>query len=138
MFNLKPIALVSGTVICAVGFFLFIPLVTEIIYKTESWESYAVPILLYLIVGGSLVITNRNIDLKISLKGYTDSKGPDNYNVGLSKQRVNAVKEFLIANGIDNSRILIDALGEKNPVADNTSVNGRKLNRRVEVRFIEQ
>tara|TARA_B100000963_G_scaffold142506_1_gene124037 strand:+ start:1165 stop:2613 length:1449 start_codon:yes stop_codon:yes gene_type:complete len=68
MFNLKPIALVSGTVICAVGFFLFIPLVTEIIYQTESWQSYAVPILLYLIVGGSLVITNRNIDLKISLK----------------------------------------------------------------------
>ncbi len=68
MFNLKPIALVSGTVICAVGFFLFIPLITEIIYKTESWQSYAVPILLYLIVGGSLVITNRNIDLKISLK----------------------------------------------------------------------
>ena len=68
MFNLKPIALVSGTVICAVGFFLFIPLITEIIYKTESWQSYAVPILLYLIVGGSLVITNKNIDLKISLK----------------------------------------------------------------------
>ena len=68
MFNLKPIALVSGTVICAVGFFLFIPLITELIYKTESWQSYAVPILLYLIVGGSLVITNKNVDLKISLK----------------------------------------------------------------------
>ncbi len=68
MFNLKPIALVSGTVICAVGFFLFIPLITEIIYKTESWQSYAVPILLYLIIGGSLVITNKNVDLKISLK----------------------------------------------------------------------
>ena len=68
MFNLKPIALVSGTVICAVGFFLFIPLITEIIYESESWQSYAVPILLYLIVGGSLVITNRNVDLKISLK----------------------------------------------------------------------
>tara|TARA_Y200000002_G_scaffold379348_1_gene388430 strand:+ start:332 stop:1780 length:1449 start_codon:yes stop_codon:yes gene_type:complete len=68
MFNLKPIALVSGTVICAVGFFLFIPLTTEIIYKTESWQSYAVPIMLYLIVGGSLVIINRNVDLKISLK----------------------------------------------------------------------
>ena len=35
MFNLKPIALVSGTVICAVGFFLFIPLFTELIYKTD-------------------------------------------------------------------------------------------------------
>ncbi len=68
MFNLKPIALVSGTVTCAVGFFLFIPLITEIIYGTESWQSYAVPILLYLIVGGSLVITNRNVELKISLK----------------------------------------------------------------------
>ena len=68
MFNFKPIALVSGTVICAVGVFLFIPLVTELIYKSESWQSYAVPILLYLIVGGSLVITNKNVDLKISLK----------------------------------------------------------------------
>ena len=68
MLNLKPIALVSGTVICAVGFFLFIPLIFEVIYETESWQSYAVPILLYLIVGGSLVITNRNVDLKISLK----------------------------------------------------------------------
>ena len=68
MFNLKPIALVGGTVVCAVGFLLFIPLIVEIVYKTESWQSYAVPILLYLIVGGSLVITNRNVDLKISTK----------------------------------------------------------------------
>ena len=68
MFNLKPIALVSGTVTCAVGFFLFIPLIAEIIYESESRQSYAVPILLYLIVGGSLVITNKNVDLKISLK----------------------------------------------------------------------
>ena len=68
MINFKPIALVGGTVVCAVGFLLFIPLSIEIIYQTESWESYAVPILLNLIVGGSLVITNRNIDLKISTK----------------------------------------------------------------------
>tara|TARA_Y100000768_G_scaffold272461_1_gene208470 strand:+ start:479 stop:1927 length:1449 start_codon:yes stop_codon:yes gene_type:complete len=68
MFNLKPIALVSGTVICAVGFLLFIPLITEIIFQTESWQSYAVPILLYLIVGGSMVITNRKVELKISTK----------------------------------------------------------------------
>jgi type IX secretion system PorP/SprF family membrane protein len=83
-------------------------------------------------------ILNSRADLKISLKGFTDSKGPNNYNIGLSKQRVNAVKEFLMTNGIDGSRILIDALGEKNPIADNSSVNGRKLNRRVEVRFIEK
>ena len=68
MFSLKPIALVCGTVVCAVGFLLFIPMIFEIFYQTESWQSYAVPILLYLIVGGSLVITNKNIELKISIK----------------------------------------------------------------------
>ena len=68
MFNIKPVALVGGTIVCAVGFLLFIPLITELIYQTESWQSYTVPILLYLIVGGSLVITNRNIELKISIK----------------------------------------------------------------------
>ena len=55
MFNIKPIALVGGTVVCAVGFLLLIPLTTELIYQTESWQSYAVPILLYLIVGLSLI-----------------------------------------------------------------------------------
>ena len=68
MLNFKPIALVGGTVVCAVGFLLFIPMITELIYQTESWQSYSVPILLYLIVGGSLVITNRNVELKISIK----------------------------------------------------------------------
>ena len=68
MFNFKPIALVSGTVICSVGFLLFVPLITEIIFNSDSWQSYAVPILIYLIVGGSLVITNRNVELKISTK----------------------------------------------------------------------
>jgi len=68
MLNLKPIALVGGTVVCAVGFLLFIPLITEIFYQSESWQSYAVPILIYLIVGGSMVITNRNVKLKISIK----------------------------------------------------------------------
>jgi hypothetical protein len=68
MLNLKPIALVGGTVVCAVGFLLFIPLIAEIFYQSESWQSYAVPILIYLIVGGSLVITNRNVELKISIK----------------------------------------------------------------------
>ena len=68
MFNFRPIALVGGTVVCSVGFLLFIPLIVELIYQTDSWQSYAVPILLYLIVGGSLVISNKNLELKISIK----------------------------------------------------------------------
>ena len=83
-------------------------------------------------------ILNTRAELNVSLRGYTDSDGSDNYNVSLSKKRVNAVKEFLIANGIDKNRILIDAFGEKNPIADNSSANGKRLNRRVEVRLIER
>ena len=50
MFSLRPIALVGGTVVCSVGFLLFIPLIVEIFYNTDTWQSYAVPILIYLIV----------------------------------------------------------------------------------------
>ena len=82
-------------------------------------------------------IMSARSNLKLSLKGYTDSKGTDAYNVILSKNRVSAVREFLISNGIEENRILIEAFGEKFPVAENSSEAGRKKNRRVEVRFIE-
>ncbi len=83
-------------------------------------------------------ILNTKSELKISLKGHTDAQGPENYNVTLSKNRVSAVKDFLLANGISADRIIIEALGEKVPIADNSSSEGRKLNRRVEVRFIDK
>lgn len=83
-------------------------------------------------------ILNSRPNMKISLKGHTDSQGSDAYNINLSKNRVSAVREFLISNGIDDNRILIEALGEKVPVAENNSEAGRKKNRRVEVRFIEK
>ena len=57
MLNLKPIAFVVGSVVCAVGFLLFLPLITEIIYKTESWQSYVVPILLYVFESMSGITT---------------------------------------------------------------------------------
>ena len=83
-------------------------------------------------------ILNSRPNMKISLKGHTDALGPDAYNIKLSKNRVAAVREFLLSNGIEDNRILIEALGEKVPVAENNSEAGRKKNRRVEVRFIEK
>tara|TARA_B100001057_G_C22839915_1_gene946659 strand:- start:1114 stop:2526 length:1413 start_codon:yes stop_codon:yes gene_type:complete len=83
-------------------------------------------------------IMNAKSELKIALKGHTDAQGPDKYNIMLSKNRVSAVRDFLLANGISSNRIIIEAFGEKVPIADNSSKEGRKLNRRVEVRFIEK
>jgi type IX secretion system PorP/SprF family membrane protein len=76
-------------------------------------------------------------DIKIELEGHTDAEGPESYNVNLSKSRVNAVKDFLIANGIDSNRILTNFLGEKKPKANNSTTTGRKQNRRVDIRFVE-
>ncbi|MBM3430011.1 MAG: type IX secretion system membrane protein PorP/SprF, partial [Bacteroidetes bacterium] len=54
-------------------------------------------------------------EIKIELQGHTDAVGAETYNVGLSKNRVNAVREFLIANGIDTKRIICDYHGETKP-----------------------
>ena len=76
-------------------------------------------------------------EIKIELQGHTDAIGAETYNVGLSKNRVNAVRDFLIANGIDTKRIICDYYGETKPKASNNNAYGRQENRRVEVRFIE-
>lgn len=75
--------------------------------------------------------------VKIELQGHTDAVGEESYNVGLSKNRVNAVRDFLIANGIESERIICDYYGEKKPKKTNDNAEGRKQNRRVEVRFKE-
>ena len=69
MFDFKPISLVLGFLICATGCFLSIPLITEIIYKTDQWQIYAIPLIIYLIIGGSLIIINKDTEMKLNLKG---------------------------------------------------------------------
>jgi type IX secretion system PorP/SprF family membrane protein len=76
-------------------------------------------------------------EIKIELQGHTDAVGPESYNTYLSQNRVNSVRDFLIANGIDSSRIKCLYHGELKPKAANNDANGRKQNRRVEVRFVE-
>lgn len=68
------------------------------------------------------------------LAGYTDSRGSRAYNMGLSWRRVQRVRDFLTVNyGIDDSRIVVHWYGAANPLASNTSTDGRAQNRRVEI-----
>ncbi|MDX1753001.1 MAG: OmpA family protein, partial [Salinimicrobium sediminis] len=71
-------------------------------------------------------------DLKFSIEGHTDSDGDDTHNLQLSEQRALAVKDALIAMGIDSSRMQHKGLGESVPVAENSSPEGKANNRRVE------
>jgi outer membrane protein OmpA-like peptidoglycan-associated protein len=70
-----------------------------------------------------------NVDVEII--GYTDDKGSDAYNQALSERRANAVRDFLVSQGIASGRITTSGLGEKDPVATNATAVGRALNRRV-------
>ena len=67
------------------------------------------------------------------IQGHTDSTGSNQYNQGLSERRANSVKDYLINNfGIDGSRLSAVGYGEERPIADNSTSDGRALNRRAE------
>jgi outer membrane protein OmpA-like peptidoglycan-associated protein len=77
---------------------------------------------------------NRNV----LIEGHTDSVGTDEYNLSLSHRRAEAVKEALVAKGIDPGRIWTKGYGKKYPVASNDNPTGRQLNRRVEVIILNE
>ena len=72
-------------------------------------------------------------DVNIEVAGHTDSKGSDAYNMRLSKQRAEAVRNFLISRGVAADRLTAKGYGERQPVADNATEEGRFQNRRVEL-----
>src|SRR5262249_46399056 len=69
----------------------------------------------------------------IQITGFTDNTGTAEYNQKLSEARASTVKDFLVKNGIDPSKITILGKGAADPVADNSTKEGRAKNRRVEV-----
>jgi outer membrane protein OmpA-like peptidoglycan-associated protein len=68
-----------------------------------------------------------------SIEGYTDSMGSDEMNQSLSQRRAEAVKGYLVGQGVSSARLSASGRGENSPVADNESAAGRQQNRRVEV-----
>ncbi|MCX2778834.1 OmpA family protein [Microbulbifer thermotolerans] len=72
---------------------------------------------------------------EVEIAGHTDSLGNDNYNLRLSQSRADAVRAFLIQNGINTSRLTAIGYGEQQPIASNETESGRAQNRRVEIHF---
>jgi len=84
-----------------------------------------------------VAVLNKNSELKIEVHGHTDNIGNASNNLILSKARAYAVKKYLIEKGISESRITLKHFGELYPVAENITNEGRKANRRVEIKFIQ-
>ncbi|MGQ0585976.1 MAG: OmpA family protein [Gammaproteobacteria bacterium] len=80
------------------------------------------------------VLNGERSAAAIDVVGHTDSVGNEAYNQALSERRAASVKAYLVARGVDENRISVSGYGETLPRATNDTVEGRRLNRRVEIR----
>jgi len=80
-------------------------------------------------------MSGLNLEVIIAV-GHTDSIGSDSYNQKLSIRRSEAVKSYLVSKGVEKNRVYTEGKGEKQPVADNKTSEGRAKNRRVEIEVV--
>lgn len=78
----------------------------------------------------------ENLEVAITINGYSDSFGADSYNEMISEIRANAVKSYLVGRGIERSRMTALGHGAQNFIATNKTAEGRRMNRRVEIEII--
>ena len=85
----------------------------------------------------NLVGQLKGTDIEVIVAtGHTDWTGSDAYNMKLSMRRAKAVKAFLVSKGIPESRVFVEGKGERNPIADNHTKDGRAKNRRVDIEVV--
>ncbi|MFZ2648552.1 MAG: OmpA family protein, partial [Burkholderiaceae bacterium] len=84
-----------------------------------------------------LVSKIKSINLEVIIAvGHADFTGTEEYNQKLSVARSEAVKAYMTSKGIEKNRVYTEGKGEKQPVADNKTTEGRQKNRRVEVEVV--
>lgn len=74
---------------------------------------------------------------RVMLSGHSDSTGDAAANLRLSQARADVIKNYLVSKGVPATKIVITAMGETQPVATNTTAQGRAQNRRTELRIIQ-
>jgi OOP family OmpA-OmpF porin len=84
-----------------------------------------------------LIGKTKGVNLEVIIAvGHTDAVGSDSYNQKLSIKRSEAVKAYIVSKGIEKNRVYTEGKGEKQPVADNKTAEGRAKNRRVEIEVV--
>ncbi len=83
-------------------------------------------------------LMNLKTAMEIEVLGHTDSIGDKDKNIKLSLDRANAVKNYLVEQGVSSSRIKTSGHGPLIPIADNSTAEGRAINRRIEIKVIKE
>ncbi len=84
-----------------------------------------------------LKVLNQNPGMHIEISGHTDNTGAADYNLALSKNRAESVVTYLIANGIDKKRLSSIGFGSNKPADTNETIEGRAMNRRIEMKIVK-
>lgn len=100
-----------------------------------GFDSYALTTIAKSQLDSLIILYKQTPSAKLLLNGYTDNSGPYKYNLKLSKNRSASVASYLIRNGVPRKMLVKYYHGEKFPTEDNSTKEGRKLNRRVELRL---
>jgi hypothetical protein len=108
-------------------------LLANVFYEIDSWELKRESVA-ELDNLTDLMFSNENVAIEIG--GYTDSTGTDQHNLILSEKRALSVVKYLINKGISSDRLKYRGYGNTSPLGDNVTNEGRKLNRRTEVKVI--
>ncbi len=108
-------------------------LLTNVFYEVDRWELKKESMSE---LDNLTDLLKFNKDFIVEIGGYTDSTGTDDYNLGLSEKRALSVVKYLIESGISSDRLQYKGYGNTSPVADNITYEGRRLNRRTEVKIV--
>lgn len=87
----------------------------------------------YKVLNSVVLVINEFDKTMVVISGYTDSVGSNAYNQKLSEDRAGSVADYFISKKVKSARLDVVGFGEKNPVANNNTKQGRDLNRRVEI-----
>jgi len=85
---------------------------------------------------GMLASVARNCEVRLEIAAHTDAQGDAAINLKLSQRRADAVRKYLAGSGVDPQQLVAKGYGETQPIAPNTTADGRLLNRRVEFRVL--
>lgn len=89
------------------------------------------------ILNQAVAIFKKYPSIRVEVQGHTDNRGRESYNQELSNARAEAVRAYLVAQGIDDSRITSKGFGPSSPVASNKTKHGRAQNRRIEFQIVQ-
>lgn len=115
---------VAGKTICAIDMINF-----EFDRSIIKKESYP-----YI---DKIVRLMKNVPIYVVIKGHTDNRGSEEYNMKLSKERAEAVYNYMISAGVDKGHLKYEFYGMSRPIADNATPEGRVINRRVEFEIVK-